>query len=299
MNLDREMARRMAQAILAELTVFPPLEDEPLELSPLSAPPPFTGSPLDETGMRRLVCELGQKMWQRGFCAGNDGNLSVRLHENAVLVTPTGVSKGALTPEMLCLTDLAGKVLVPNSHGWKPTSEVLLHLAIYRQRPDVRAVIHAHIPHATAWAVAGRALPEAIHPEAEYLLGHVPLVPYVMPGQSRLGQEAAVRLRSDTVAMLLARHGAVTFHADPLEAYYRLEVLENYCRLLFLLQQAGPMRPMTAAELLELLEMKERAGLRDSRLPALRAGTYRVPAFGAIDREALIDKVCGRVLHEK
>jgi L-fuculose-phosphate aldolase len=210
-------------------------------------------------------------MWQRGYCAGNDGNLSLRLGPDRVLCTPTGVSKGFMTPAMICLVDLDGRT-VEATPPWKRTSEVLLHLAIYRKRADVKAVIHAHPPHATAFAVAGIPLPDAVHPEADFLLGQVPLVEYIQTGKPQLGARVAEVIAPETIAVILANHGVVCLHAELAEAYHRLEVLENYCRMLFLLKQAGRVQRLSAAEFRELLELKAGYGIADARLPAARAG---------------------------
>ena len=115
--------------------------------------------------IKKEICEIGKRIWQKGFCAGNEGNHSVRISEDRVLCTPTGLSKGFLTPDMLCIVDMDGKQ-VDTNNKYKRTSEVLVHLAIYKQRDDINAVIHSHPPHATTFAIAGIPLPEGIHPEA-------------------------------------------------------------------------------------------------------------------------------------
>lgn len=219
------------------------------------------------------ICTIGKRMWQRGYCAGNDGNISVRITPERVLCTPTGVSKGFLTPAMMCLVDMDGQQVEPAAPSvWKRTSEVLLHLALYRKRPDVHAVIHAHPPHATAFSVAGVTLPDAVHPEADFLLGPVPLVEYIQPGKPQLGVSVAEVTTPETIAVLLANHGVVCLHPDLTEAFHRLEVLDNYCRMLLLLKQLGQVRRLSASEFRELLELKASYGIADSRLPAARAG---------------------------
>jgi L-fuculose-phosphate aldolase len=120
-------------------------------------------SRVSEWKIKDLMCDIGRRIWLKGFCAGNEGNHSYRLGENRILCTPTGVSKGNLKPDDMCLVDLEGKQVGGKR---RRTSEILLHLAIYKNRPDVKAVIHSHPPHATAFAVAGVDLPTCIHPEA-------------------------------------------------------------------------------------------------------------------------------------
>ena len=145
-----------------------------------------------EAQARKDICELGRRMWQRGFCAGNEGNLSVRLGADLVLCTPTGVSKGFMRPEMMAVVDMEGKQVAAPA-GKRATSEIRLHLAIYRKRADVGAVIHSHTPHATAFACAAEAnragaLPMGVHPEAEVFLGRVPVVSYCTPGTEAVGE---------------------------------------------------------------------------------------------------------------
>ena len=135
----------------------------------------------DLFAIKQEMCDIGHRIWQKSFCAGNEGNLSTRISEDRVLSSPTGVSKGFLKPEMITMVDLDGKQIdTENPH--KRTSEILLHLQIYKKRSDIRAVIHSHPPHATAFACAGIPVPESIHPEAEFFLGKIRTVPYITPG---------------------------------------------------------------------------------------------------------------------
>ena len=140
---------------------------------------------VSEWKLKEQMCDIGRRIWLKGFCAGNEGNHSFRLSENRVLCTPTGISKGFLNPDDICTVDLEGKQVAGKR---KRTSEILMHLAIYKARPDVKAVVHSHPPHATAFAVAGVELPTCIHPEAEVFLGAVKTAKYVTPGDTRLGE---------------------------------------------------------------------------------------------------------------
>ncbi len=213
--------------------------------------------------LQRELCRLGSLMWQRGFCAGNDGNLSARLSEDRILCTPTGISKGLLRPSMICLTDMDGTQI--NKSKFTRTSEVQLHLALYKKRPDIRGIVHAHAPHATAFALAGLPLPRGIYPEAEVCLGHVPLVPYTKAGYKTLGTEVARHIDDGTCAALMANHGVVTFAATPLEAFYKLEMVNAYCQILLLLKQIGHVSLLSAEQMNELLLEKQKMGLPDSR----------------------------------
>lgn len=199
------------------------------------------------------ICRVGERMWRQGFCAGSDGNISARLDDDLILITPGGVSKGHMRADSICVLRAADGQLI---HGRSPSSERAVHLAVYRAREDVEAVIHSHAPKSTAWACTGEALPEAIHPEAELMLGRIPLVPYVTPGTERLAREAAAALTPGTAAMLLASHGTVTM-GDSLEAALaRLEMLEAYCRLVIELSLIGKMRRLSEAEMSDLLALK-------------------------------------------
>jgi L-fuculose-phosphate aldolase len=198
-------------------------------------------------------------MWQRGYCAGNDGNISVRLGGGRVLATPTGVSKGFMMPEMMVVVDLEGRQI--GRPKYRRTSEILLHVAIYRERADIGAVLHAHIPHATAFACAGVSLPGGIYPEAEICLGTVPTVGYAKAGYAGLGEACVRKLKADTNAMLLGNHGAVTFGKTLEEAYFRLEMLEAYCQILLALKQIGRVRKLSKDELREIEEEKRKMGI--------------------------------------
>ena len=217
---------------------------------------------VSEWKLKEQMCDIGRRIWQKGFCAGNEGNHSYRIGDNKVLCTPTGISKGFLRPDDICTVDLEGKQI---SGKRNRTSEILLHLAIYKARPDVRAVVHSHPPHATAFAIANVELPTCIHPEAEVFLGAVRTAKYVTPGDTRLG-ESILPYVKDSNTILLQNHGTVTFDVDLEGAYYKLEIVDAYARILLLAKQIGSIRPLDGAEMKELLELKQRFGLDEPRL---------------------------------
>src|SRR5678816_1850058 len=219
-------------------------------------------SAVSEWKLKEQMCDIGRRIWQKGFCAGNEGNHSYRIGENRILCTPTGISKGNLKPDDICTVDMEGKQI---SGTRKRTSEINLHLAIYKARPDVRAVIHSHPPHATAFAVAAVDLPTCIHPEAEVFLGAVRTAKYVTPCDQRLG-ESILPYVKDSNTILLQNHGTVTFDVDLEGAYYKLEIVDAYARILLLAKQIGSIRPLDGAEMKELLELKQRFGLDEPRL---------------------------------
>jgi len=219
---------------------------------------------VSEWKLKEQMCDIGRRIWLKGFCAGNEGNHSYRLSENRILCTPTGISKGNLKPDDLCLVDLEGKQCGGTR---KRTSEILLHLAIYKDRPDIKAVIHSHPPHATAFAVAGIDLPTCIHPEAEVFLGTVKTAKYVTPGDKRLG-ESILPYVKDSNTILLQSHGVVCYATNLEQAYYQLEIVDAYARILILAKQLGSVRPLESTEMKELLELKERFGFTDARVKA-------------------------------
>src|SRR5687767_10775006 len=219
-------------------------------------------SRVSEWKLKEQMCDIGRRIWQKGFCAGNEGNHSYRMSENRILCTPTGISKGNLKPDDLCVVDMEGKQV---SGTRKRTSEILLHLSIYKARPDVKAVVHSHPPHATAFAVAGVDLPTCVHPEAVALLGTVKTAMYLTPGDNRLGVSHLPYVK-DSNTILLQNHGTVTFDVDLEAAYYKLEIVDAYARILLLAKQIGSIRPLDGAEMKELLELKQRFGLDEPRL---------------------------------
>lgn len=219
---------------------------------------------VSEWKLKEQMCDIGRRIWLKGFCAGNEGNHSYRIGENKVLCTPTGISKGNLKPDDICVVDMEGKQL---SGSRKRTSEILLHLEIYKARTDVKAVIHSHPPHATAFAVAGVELPTCIHPEAEVFLGPVRTAKYVTPGDKRLG-ESILPYVKDSNTIVLESHGVVCFSPNLEQAYYQLEIVDAYARILILAKQVGSIRPLESTEMKELLELKNRFGLKDARVDA-------------------------------
>ena len=218
---------------------------------------------VNEHEIRKLMCDIGRRMYEQGFVAANDGNISYRLGRGRFLCTPTGVSKGYLRPEMIAVVDDNGKQL----SGTLPrTSEILLHLEIYRELPEIGAVCHAHPPHATAFAIAGIRPPSCILPEVEVLLGHVPIAEYDTPGSQAFAKSILPHLRNKANTILLANHGAVACDKDLQQAYFHLETLDMYCRILLLSKQVGNVRQLPDDKMQELMEIKKRAGIADPRL---------------------------------
>src|SRR6476620_7363203 len=214
-------------------------------------------SPVSEFKLKEQMCDIGRRIWLKGFCAGNEGNHSHRIGLERFRCTPTGISKGTLKPDDLCVVDGQGKQI---SGKRKRTSEMLMHLAIYNARPDVTCVIHSHPPHATAFAVAGVELPTCIHPEAEVFLGAVKTAKYVTPGDTRLGESIAPFVKESNT-ILLGNHGVVCYGPDLEDAYYKLEIVDAYSRILLLTKQLGSVRPLDPDDMQELLALKSRFGM--------------------------------------
>jgi L-fuculose-phosphate aldolase len=217
---------------------------------------------MNEYRLRESVCEVGRRLDRRGFVAGCDGNVSARLRDGEFLCTPTRTPKCDLKPEDLCVVDPDGRQLCgPRDR----TSEILMHLAIYRHRPDVRAVVHAHPPHATAFAIAGESIPNGVLPEVEFFLGVVPTSPYVLPGTQEFA-DSVVPYLGRTNTLVLASHGTVSFGPDLKTAHQYTEYLDAFCCILLLARPLGGPRPLSEEHVRELLALKRRYGLDDVRL---------------------------------
>lgn len=189
----------------------------------------------------RRICEVGRRLWARSLVAANDGNISVRLRDGRILCTPSGVSKGFLGDDDWVITDARGEKWGGRQN---PSSELKMHVAIYGARPQVGAVVHAHPPHATAFAVAGLAVPERVLPEIDVLLGRVAQVPYIAPGTQELADAVGAEAASGANAILLGNHGATTCGVGLEEAWLRMESLDQCCRILLNARGLGDWRRM-------------------------------------------------------
>lgn len=212
---------------------------------------------MDERRLREEICEAGRRLYARGLAAACDSNLSARLAEREFLCTPTLVCKGFMRPDHLCTVDDAGNQL---SGSLRRTSEILLHLAVYKARPDVQAVVHCHAPHALAFAITGQPVPRGVHPEVELFLGEVPTAPYETPGTQRFADSVVPFVRRVN-AVVLANHGIVTFGSTVTRAGFNAEILDAYCRVLLLARALGPPVRLTDRQLHELAEARRRLGL--------------------------------------
>jgi L-fuculose-phosphate aldolase len=211
----------------------------------------------DEIKLRQDIVEVGRRMYARGYTASNDGNISVRLDAGRLLMTPASVCKGFMSPQMMCITDLTGRKLEGDRN---PSSEMQMHLEVYRQRPDVVAVVHAHPPIATGFAVAGIALDRAVLAEVITTLGSIPIADYATPSTAEL-PEAVRRYIKAHDGMLLANHGALTVGSDLFSAYYKMETIEHFATISFVARMLGGERLLSRQEVERLQGLRGRYGI--------------------------------------
>jgi L-fuculose-phosphate aldolase len=214
-----------------------------------------------EFELKEQICEIGRRVYSRGFAAANDGNITVRLNEKEILCTPTMVSKGYMKPQDICKIDYDGKQLAGRR---KRSSEALLHLTIYKANPKINAVVHCHPPHATAFAVAHEPIPKCILPEVEVFLGEVPMAIYETPGTQKFA-DTVKPYAKDSNTIILANHGTVSFAEELEKAYFNTEIVDAYCRILILAKQLGRIHYFTNEQTRELLDLKKKLGYDDPR----------------------------------
>src|SRR5678809_593765 len=210
---------------------------------------------MDESSARKLICQIGNLLYDRSYVVSSDGNVSIRLDENTVLATPTMTCKGRMAEDSLALTDMEGKPLTDK----KASSELAMHLLIYRERPDIRAVCHAHPPHGTAFAVAGLAIDQPILSEVILTLGCVPLAAYGTPSTEELTKEMQPFVQHHN-ALLMANHGAVAYGSDLWQAWDRLETLEHTAKIAILSRMLGGSKNLPADAVEKLINVREKAG---------------------------------------
>lgn len=211
--------------------------------------------------IKQDICDIGRRLYNKGFAAANDGNISVRIADNQVLCTPTMHSKGFLTPEDICTIDMTGKQIAGNK---KRSSEALLHLEIYKQREEIKSVVHCHPPHATAFAVAREPIPQCVLPEVEVFLGDVPITKYETPGGQEFADTIIPFVHKSNI-IILANHGTVSYGETVERAYWWTEILDAYCRILMLARSLGHVAYFSEEKERELLKLKDQWGFADPR----------------------------------
>lgn len=203
--------------------------------------------------LKEDICEVGRRLYGHGYIAAMEGNISIRISEEEVLSTPAGVCKGYLTPDMIVSCDFSGKRMEGSQ---RVSTEIAMHLTVYRARPDVRAVVHAHPPKSTAFAVAGVPLNRAVLAEVIVTLGCVPLAEYGTPSTKQLA-DSVDRLVRTSDGLLLSNHGALTVGKDVLEAYYKMEVVEHFAEISLISRLLGGERLLPRDEVSRLLELRQ------------------------------------------
>lgn len=210
-----------------------------------------------EAQLRADIVEIGRRLYARGYTASNDGNISVRLDANRLLMTPSGVCKGFMASDMMCITDVDGRKLAGERD---PSSEMQMHLEVYRRRSDVNAVVHAHPPIATGFAVAGIPLDRAVLAEVVCTLGSVPIAEYATPSTKELPAAVGQYVQAHD-GMLLANHGALTLGKDLFSAYYKMETIEHFANISLVARLLGGERVLSREEVFRLQDLRGRYGI--------------------------------------
>ncbi len=235
------------------------------------------------------ICAVGKKLWMRQYVDGNGGNISYRIGPNAVICTPTMVSKADLTPQDLCMVDLEGNQIA----GTRPrTSEIFLHLEIYKAVPEAKAAVHCHPAHATAYAITGRVPPTRVIPEYEVFVGTVALAPYETPGTPAFAQTVLPFVKQHNT-VLLANHGIVCWADSVTHAEWYAEVVDTYCWTLMLASQLGaPLSYIPQEKATDLLSIKKRLGLPDVRFGGVNLKECQLSDLEMPSAIALLPNAC-------
>ena len=213
-----------------------------------------------ESELRAEIIRVGQLMHQFELVDGASGNISARLGSDRILATPSGLAKGFLAPEQLIVVDMSGELVPPAPAGLRPTSELLMHLEAYRQRPDVQGVVHAHPITAVALSIVGVPLTDCIIPESVLLFGAIPTTPYANPSSVE-NQRAISELVKTHDAILLAYHGSLTVGASVWEAYLKLESLEHTAKIIAQARMLGDVKPLPPDQVAKIIDMRQKWGL--------------------------------------
>ena len=215
-------------------------------------------NPRAEDAFRADIVEVGKRMYARAYVASNDGNISIRLDDNTILTTPKSVSKGFMTPDMMVVVDLEGRKIRGSREA---SSELLMHLEVYRNRPDVRAVVHAHPPIATGFAVAGIPLDRAVLAEVVTTLGSIPIAEYGTPSTPELPAAVRKYIKAHD-GLLLANHGALTVAPDVFAAYFKMETIEHFARISLVARQLGREHLLSRDEVTRLQDLRGNYGIK-------------------------------------
>jgi L-fuculose-phosphate aldolase len=277
-----DQVREVVQAVVEALQV-PKGE----ELSPLVA-----ASSFEADALRAEIIRVGRKLWERQYVDGNGGNISVRLGSKYVLCTPTMLSKGDLEPADICLSDLEGNILAGDRSR---TSELLLHLEIYKANAQARAVLHCHPPYATAFAVTGTIPPNGLIPEYEVFIGPAAVTPYETPGTKAFA-ETILPFVKDHNTILLGNHGIVCWADTVTHAEWLAEILDTYCKTYLIAKQIGePLKFIPDHKIEEILMLKRRLGFPDARLGQIAGKADAADGQQSEDLDQLVEQVVARL----
>jgi L-fuculose-phosphate aldolase len=245
--------------------------------------------------IRREVCEVGRRIYQRGYVAANDGNISARIGDDRILCSPTGVSKGFMSEDMLAICDMEGKQV---AGSMRISSEIRMHLEVYRLRPDIHSVVHAHPPTATGFAVAGIALTQCLLPEVIISLGGIPLASYGTPGGVDIVKPMEPLIKQYD-AILMANHGVITMGKSVMDAHFKMETVEHFARIALVAQQLGSVQSLNPQQVGDLVALRSRYDVSDRPSCELEvAGDVPAEEQGEVDRDALIQRITRQVLQE-
>lgn len=251
--------------------------------------------------LKQEIVAIGRRVYERGYVASNDGNISIRIDDERILITPTGVSKGFLKPEDMAIIDYEGNLV---SGTAKASSERFMHISIYKERSDINAVCHAHPPYATGFAVAGIPLDQCVLPEVIVSLGSIPIADYGLPGTDELFKPIAKHIK-DHDAFLLENHGATTIGHDVLNAYHKMETLEHFAHILFVAKSLGRVNELGQKDVQDLVALREKFGITSGASCNIGAqnqtssSSQDQPAYtntNNIDKEDLVQKITDAVL---
>ncbi len=248
---------------------------------------------ISDAEAKRLICDIGQKMYFRGFVSANDGNITIRVDDNALWATPTGVSKGDLKPEMLIKMDLKGNVL---EGSWEPTSETAMHLRAYWEDDEIVSTCHTHSLYSMIFATAGIELDLSLSPEPTGVVGTVPVAPYATPGTDGMADSIKPFVKGYKMC-LLSNHGSISWGKKPLEAWHRMEALEAYCQLCYHQEFIIKRARLLSEEQIDALFVRHNTGTtRFNRLKGAAEETNTSPAVKLSQLRKSIQKESAELL---
>lgn len=233
--------------------------------------------------LKKEIVEICRRIYERGYVAANDGNVSARMDNGHFLMTPTGMSKGFLLSSDLVVVDADGNKV---SGTRKASSEAKMHLTIYKTRPDINAVVHAHPPTATGFAVAGIPLTKCVLPEVVVSVGAIPIAEYATPGTQELA-DVMVKYLKTYDAVLLENHGAITIGNSVTNAHFKMETIEHFAKIMFVAHQLGNVQSLKGEAVSQLIDLRKKFGVRPDA-PVCESDECRIPT-AAVNQSELTD----------